>query len=122
MSMVHHHLLEDKDLVRLYQNGDQLAISELVKRYKSRIFSSILFLVRKREVAEDLFQETFIKIITCLRRDAYNEQGKFLPCQKVKPLGAQAAVGFAMHRDECRRGKGPAFQPWADCLLEVFSF
>jgi RNA polymerase sigma-70 factor (ECF subfamily) len=77
--MVHHHLLEDKDLVRLYQNGDQLAISELVKRYKSRIFSSILFLVRKREVAEDLFQETFIKVISGLRKDTYNEQGKFLP-------------------------------------------
>ena len=77
--MVQHQLLEDKDLVRLYQQGDQHAISELVRRYKSKVFSSIYFLVRKREVAEDLFQETFIKIITCLRRDAYNEQGKFLP-------------------------------------------
>lgn len=77
--MVKHHQLDDKALVRLYQQGDQVAISELVKRYKSRIYSSIYFLVRKREVAEDLFQETFIKIISCLRRDAYNEQGKFLP-------------------------------------------
>lgn len=79
MSMVKHHQLDDKALVRLYQQGDQVAISELVKRYKSRIYSSIYFLVRKREVAEDLFQETFIKIISCLRKDAYNEQGKFLP-------------------------------------------
>ncbi|MFM2136694.1 MAG: hypothetical protein RL021_2094 [Bacteroidota bacterium] len=77
--MVNHHQLDDKALVRLYQQGDQVAISELVNRYKSRIFSSIYFLVRKRELAEDLFQETFIKIISCLRRDAYNDQGKFLP-------------------------------------------
>jgi RNA polymerase sigma-70 factor (ECF subfamily) len=77
--MVQHQLLEDKDLVRLYQQGDQHAISELVRRYKSKIFSSIYFLVRKREVAEDLFQETFIKVISCLRKNSYNEQGKFLP-------------------------------------------
>lgn len=77
--MVNHPLLDDKDLVRLYQQGDQTAISELIKRYKGRIFSSIYFLVRKREVAEDLFQETFIKIISGLRSSTYNEQGKFLP-------------------------------------------
>lgn len=80
MSMpINHRVLEDKDLVRLYQQGDQAAITQLVHRYKSRIYSSIFFLVRKREVAEDLFQETFIKIISGLRNSQYNEQGKFLP-------------------------------------------
>lgn len=77
--MVNHHLLDDKELVSLYQQGDQLAISQLVSRYKSRVFTSIFFLVRNREVAEDLFQETFIKIISSLRSSTYNEQGKFLP-------------------------------------------
>lgn len=77
--MVQLHLMEDKDLVCLYQNGDQRAINELISRYKQRIFTSIFFLVRKRELAEDLFQETFIKIITSLRKNHYNEQGKFLP-------------------------------------------
>lgn len=77
--MVNHHLLDDKELVSLYQQGDQLAISQLVTRYKSRVFTSIFFLVRNREVAEDLFQETFIKIISSLRSSTYNEQGKFLP-------------------------------------------
>ena len=72
-------MMEDKDLVRLYQNGNQEAISELVKRYKQRIHSTIFFLVKKQELAEDLFQETFIKIITSLRKNHYNEQGKFLP-------------------------------------------
>lgn len=77
--MVNHHLLEDKELISLYQQGDQVAISQIVARYKSRIYSSIYFLVRSRELAEDLFQETFIRIINGLRSTTYNEQGKFLP-------------------------------------------
>ncbi len=73
------HLMDDRDLVNLYQTGDQRAITELIERYKQRIFTSIFFLVKDRELAEDLFQETFIKIITSLRKNHYNEQGKFLP-------------------------------------------
>ena len=72
-------MMDDKDLVRLYQKGNQEAISELVNRYKQRIHSTIFFLVKNQELAEDLFQETFIKIITSLRKNHYNEQGKFLP-------------------------------------------
>ncbi len=71
--------MDDKDLVGLYQNGDQLAITELVHRYKQRIFSTIYFLVKNQELAEDIFQETFIKIISSLRKNHYSEQGKFLP-------------------------------------------
>jgi len=72
-------LMSDRDLVRLYQKGEEQAITELIHRYKQKIFTSIFFLVRKRELAEDLFQETFIKIITSLRENRYNEEGKFLP-------------------------------------------
>ncbi len=71
--------MSDRDLVRLYQKGQEEAITELIHRYKQKIFTSIFFLVRKRELAEDLFQETFIKIITSLREKRYNEEGKFLP-------------------------------------------
>ncbi|HNP48127.1 MAG TPA: sigma-70 family RNA polymerase sigma factor [Bacteroidia bacterium] len=77
--MAHIHLMDDKDLVNLYQKGDQRAISELVSRYKQRIYSTIYFLVRNRELAEDLFQDTFIKILTSLKNKHYSEQGKFLP-------------------------------------------
>jgi len=73
------HLVSDRDLVRLYQKGEEQAITELIHRYKQKIFTSIFFLVRKRELAEDLFQETFIKIISSLREKRYNEEGKFLP-------------------------------------------
>ena len=72
-------VMDDKDLVRLYQNGNQQAITELVNRYKQRIFSTIYFLVKNQEMAEDLFQETFIKIISSLSKNHYSEQGKFLP-------------------------------------------
>jgi len=77
--MVKPHLMDDKDLVSLYQKGDQSAITELIRRYKQKIFTTIYFTVRDRELAEDLFQETFIKIISSLRKNHYNEQGKFLP-------------------------------------------
>ncbi len=77
--MRHSNLMSDRDLVRLYQKGKDEALTELLHRYKQKIFTSIFFLVRKRELAEDLFQETFIKIITSLREKRYNEEGKFLP-------------------------------------------
>jgi len=73
------HLISDRDLVRLYQQGQQAAITEIIHRYKQKIFSSIFFLVRDRELSEDIFQDTFIKIITSVREGRYNEQGKFLP-------------------------------------------
>ena len=73
------HLMDDRDLIGLYQKGNQDAISELIDRYKQRIHSTIFFLVRNTELTEDLFQETFIKIILSLRKKHYNEQGKFLP-------------------------------------------
>ena len=73
------HLLSDRDLVRLYQQGQQAAITEIIHRYKQKIYSSIFFLVRDKELSEDIFQDTFIKIITCFRDGRYNEQGKFLP-------------------------------------------
>ena len=73
------HLMSDRDLVRLYQQGQQAAITEIISRYKQKIFSSIFFLVRDRELSEDIFQDTFIKIITSVREGRYNEQGKFLP-------------------------------------------
>jgi len=77
--MQHPQLMSDRDLVRSYQKANEAAINELISRYKQKIFTSIFFLVRKRELAEDLFQDTFIKIITSLRDKRYNEEGKFLP-------------------------------------------
>ncbi|MFA5575272.1 MAG: sigma-70 family RNA polymerase sigma factor [Brumimicrobium sp.] len=71
--------LEDKELVLLYTNGDEKAFEVLLNRHKSRIFNYILSKVKNRNVAQDLFQEVFIKIINTLKSRKYNEEGKFLP-------------------------------------------
>lgn len=71
--------LEDKDLVALYQQGDEQAFQTLLFRHKDKIFRSIYSKVKDRDLADDLFQEVFIKIIRTLRLGNYNEEGKFLP-------------------------------------------
>ena len=69
----------DTQLVLSFQEGDTAALSELIERYKDKIFTSILFLVKDRFLAEDIFQETFIRVIDTLRLKTYKEEGKVLP-------------------------------------------
>ena len=69
----------DIQLVHAFQEGDAYAFEALIKRYKDKIFSSILFLVKDKYLAEDLFQETFIRIIDTIKGKRYNDEGKFLP-------------------------------------------
>jgi len=74
-----HQTLTDTQLILRFQEGNCGALETLVSRYKDKIFSSILFLVKDKFLAEDLFQETFLRIIDTLRSRRYNEEGKFLP-------------------------------------------
>ncbi len=69
----------DAQLVRAYMEGNEAAISELINRHKQKIYSFIYSKVFDRDVAEDIFQDTFIKVIKTLKRGAYNEEGKFIP-------------------------------------------
>lgn len=71
--------LTDTQLILNFQDGNCSALETLIARYKDKLFSSILFLVKDRFLAEDLFQETFLRIIDTLRSRRYNEEGKFLP-------------------------------------------
>ncbi|HRO77076.1 MAG TPA: sigma-70 family RNA polymerase sigma factor [Crocinitomicaceae bacterium] len=71
--------LNDQQLVELYQNGDNKAFEALLVRHKSKIFRFIYLKVNDYELANDLFQEVFVKIINTLRLGNYNEEGKFLP-------------------------------------------
>ena len=71
--------LTDTQLILNFQEGNCSALETLVSRYKDKLFSSILFLVKDKFLAEDLFQETFLRIIDTLRSRRYNEEGKFLP-------------------------------------------
>ena len=72
-------LICDQQLVSEYINGDEAALSEIVDRHKHKVFEFILTYVKEKEKAEDLFQETFFKVITTIKKGGYNEQGKFLP-------------------------------------------
>lgn len=72
-------LNSDQDLVKLYLNGDESVLEELLKRHKSKIYTSIYLLVKDQYLAEDIFQDAFIKVINTLRSGRYNEEGKFLP-------------------------------------------
>jgi len=71
--------LTDQQLIHLYVNGDNDAFSTIVLRYKEKIFTSIYLLVKDRYLAEDFFQEVFIKVIDTLRAGKYTDEGKFLP-------------------------------------------
>lgn len=68
----------DNQLVHSFQAGNNQALEVLVNRHKDKIFTSLLFLVKDRYLAEDMFQEVFIRIIEKLRNNQYNEEGKFL--------------------------------------------
>ncbi|MES2836844.1 MAG: sigma-70 family RNA polymerase sigma factor [Bacteroidota bacterium] len=71
--------LNDQELVTHYIHGNESAIEILITRHKRKVFSYIYNLVKDRDVAEDLFQDTFIKVINTLKGKNYNEEGKFLP-------------------------------------------
>ena len=72
-------LISDATLVSSYINGDESSLEVLIKRHKQRIYSFIYSKVFDRDIAEDVFQDTFIKVIRTLKRGKYNEEGKFLP-------------------------------------------
>lgn len=69
----------DQELIRLYVAGEEAGLETLIDRYKSKLFTSIYLLVKDESLAEDVFQDTFIKVINTLRSGRYNEEGKFLP-------------------------------------------
>lgn len=70
--------LDDKKLIMLYLQGEEKAFETLLNRHKNKIYTSIYLFVKNRDLAEDLFQEVFIKIIDTLRKGKYNHEGKFL--------------------------------------------
>src|SRR5690554_6021863 len=69
----------EKQLVQTYLKGNEAAIEELINRHKEAVYSYIICKVRNQALAEDLFQDTFIKVINTIKRRKYNDEGKFLP-------------------------------------------
>ncbi|MAY84746.1 MAG: RNA polymerase subunit sigma-24 [Flavobacteriales bacterium] len=71
--------VSDKVLIRQYLNGKESAFEQLLNRYKDRVYSYILYTIKDDVLANDIFQETFMKVIRTLKRGKYNDEGKFLP-------------------------------------------
>ena len=69
--------LTDEQLVAAYANGDNKAFDTLLKRHQNRVFSYIYYIVKDKDIADDIFQETFVKAITTIRQNRYTENGKF---------------------------------------------
>lgn len=69
--------MTDEQLVVSYSEGNNQAFDILLSRYENRLFSYIYFIVRNNELAEDIFQDTFVKAITTIRQGRYTENGKF---------------------------------------------
>jgi len=71
--------LSDGELVALYLQGNSKSFEVLIQKHKNKIYAFILSKIRNKDLAEDIFQETFIKVINSLQKGKYNEEGKFLP-------------------------------------------
>lgn len=72
-------VLPDAVLVKNYISGDESALASLIERHQSKIFGFIYSKVNDRDLSDDIFQDTFIKVIKTLKSQSYNEEGKFLP-------------------------------------------
>lgn len=72
-------LIKDAELVKSYIEGNENSLAILINRHKQKIYSFIYSKVFDRDITEDVFQDTFIKVIRTLKRGKYNEEGKFLP-------------------------------------------
>jgi RNA polymerase sigma-70 factor (ECF subfamily) len=70
---------DDQELVHQYIKGEESALAILIQRHKRRIFSYIMLTVKDKALAQDIFQDTFFKVINTLKKGQYNEEGKFLP-------------------------------------------
>jgi RNA polymerase sigma-70 factor (ECF subfamily) len=75
-SLINH---TDHQLIQLFLENDLRALEVLINRHKDRIYTSIVFLVKDKHLAEDISQDVFIKIIDTMRAGGYKEEGKFLP-------------------------------------------
>lgn len=71
--------ISDSELISLYKNGNEEAFATLVNRHKNKIYTTIYLIVKDQFLAEDLLQETYVKVVKTIKSGRYNEEGKFLP-------------------------------------------
>lgn len=71
--------ISDQELVKKYINGDNKSFEILLNRHKNRVFAFIMSKIKNRDLSEDIFQDTYVKVVNSLQKGKYNEEGKFLP-------------------------------------------
>lgn len=71
--------VQDIDLIDQYISGDDNAFETLLLRHKDKVYTSIYIIIKDHDIADDIFQDTFIKVLSKLKSDKYQEEGKFLP-------------------------------------------
>lgn len=72
------HKYEDQELVKTYLEGNEAAFGELMNRHQNRIYTTVFFIVKDKALAEDIFQESMIKIVRLINAGKYDEKGKFI--------------------------------------------
>jgi RNA polymerase sigma factor (sigma-70 family) len=75
---MNNHAISDQELIGRYLAGHHPSLERLIRRHKNRVFAYILMVVKDKELSEDLFQDTFIKVINTIRSGHYKEEGKFI--------------------------------------------
>ncbi|MBE9481891.1 MAG: sigma-70 family RNA polymerase sigma factor [Bacteroidetes bacterium] len=70
--------VSDKELIGKYLTGNQASLEKLIHRHKNKVFAYILMVVKDKQLADDIFQDTFIKVINTIRAGSYKEEGKFI--------------------------------------------
>ena len=71
--------LSDQELVKKYINGDNYSFEVLLNRHKNRVFAFIMSKIKNKDLSEDIFQDTYVKVVNSLQKGKYNEESKFLP-------------------------------------------
>lgn len=72
------HTISDQELINRYLSGDENCLEQLITRHKTKVFSYIHMVIKDKQTADDIFQDTFIKVIFTLRSGSYKEEGKFI--------------------------------------------
>ena len=128
--------IDDSVLIKRYIDGDERSLETIINRHNQRISSFIYSKVNDRVITEDIFQDTFIKVIRTLKKGSYNEEGKFLPWvmriahnliidhfrkNRIMPRyeGADRFNIFSLISDERLNAEGQIIKDQIDCDLTV---
>ncbi len=103
----------DQELVRQYLNGEQSSIEKLIRKYKDKVYTYILLMVKNEHLAQDIFQETFIKVIKSLHKGKYQESGKF--------VSWVIRIAHNLIIDHFRKNKQTRFYSNDDYEMDIFN-